>query len=338
MNFRSRVVLVTVALGIGAALTSSTAVSADAASRTGVTAPAAGTVPATAAAVEPTLVGAASSDWRSFDRAVGPVQIYRNFDGGFSYSRWTDTDAHRLHPDAAQFDYSTKVNPRRILNDSDPINDQLRAFLATTPRNIIFTNFHEPDNETSHLFTPAEFRASIVKVAEMVRAQNARDGGTRMTSVTLMKITFTTYGRSTADMWWPTVARDGGRADIIQADAYALPNATNTPCCPPGYTSGNKWQPASQVLAPVRNFAASRGIQWAIAELGYLEDINNPTRKANALRDAVAYANANGAHHINYFDASGPRASWKLRYSFPVGTMSDDSNAARMWKSLVPLQ
>ena len=36
-------------------------------------------------------VGATSRDWPWFDRAVGPTQIYRNFDHGFHYATWTAT-------------------------------------------------------------------------------------------------------------------------------------------------------------------------------------------------------------------------------------------------------
>ncbi|MEP6665784.1 MAG: hypothetical protein ABJA81_04990 [Nocardioidaceae bacterium] len=296
-------------------------------------APATAAVPALAGTM---LLGATSSNWTWFDNAVGPQQIYRNFDQGFNYATWQDTPAYKLHPNATANDYSTEVLPQRLLDPTDTINAMMRAFIATTPKNIIMTNLHEPDEAFQRRgFTQAQFRASILTFAQMVRDQNAIDGGTRMTSVVLMGVTFGAYGTTTADQWWPTDARDGGHVDILEADLYALPHATQTACCPAGYTDGVSWRKAPQVIDPLRNFAQARGTPWAISELGYLEDIHNPQRKATALSEAVAYARTWGAHHVEVFDSAGTRASWKLWHSFPVGTQSSTSNAALMWKSLV---
>lgn len=281
------------------------------------------------------LVGASTSDWAWFDQAVGPVQVYRHFDGGFGFATWKATKAYKLHPNAPMYDYSTKLLPQRLTNPADPINAQYRAFLATTPKNIIITNFHEPDNETTALFTPAQFRAGILALDAMVNAQNAADGGTRMTAVTLMNITFGTYSRSRAIDWWPTVARDGGTVDIIQTDAYALPHLTNTQGIPSGYTSGQKWTNPQGLLGNITSFASTNHTPWAVAELGYLEDVNNRNRRSTTIGDVVAYARANGAHHISYFDNKGPRADWRLRWSSPIGSTSANSLAVQTWKAAV---
>lgn len=293
---------------------------------------AAGTPAATAPA---TLVGASSPDWDWLDDAVGPAEIYRAFDsGGFHFATWTETVAYQKHPNATAFDYSFDVLPQRLTNPADPINGQIRDFLATTPKNLIITNSHEPDTNKG-LFTPAQYRASILALAAMVRDQNARDGGTRKTSVILMAITFTGAGTTTANDWWPTDARDGGHVDLIEADVYQWPHATNTPGVPPGYTDGVKWRSASTLLTPLRDFARAHGTPWAVAELGILEDVNNPGRRAAELKDAVAFARANGALHICYFDNKGPRADWKLRWTSPPGSTSKQSAAVTMWRSLM---
>jgi hypothetical protein len=293
---------------------------------------------ATVAAATPgtTLVGAASSDWTWLDQAVGRLQIYRDFDvNGFHYARWQDTPAYLRHPSATANDYSFDVLPQRLSDTTDPINDAIRAFLATTPTNLIITDYHEPDNVFGGRFTDAQFRAGIVALAGMVRAQNAVDGGTRRTSVVLMGNTLGGYGRTTPDQWWPNDARDGGHADIIEVDVYGFPHNTNTPGVPPGYTDGIHWRTAKAMLNPTRGFAVAHNTRWAVAEIGFLEDINNPNHRAQTMADAVAYATANGADHINYFDCKGPRADWRLRYASPVGTQSMTSNAAVEWKFLV---
>lgn len=290
-----------------------------------------------AGAASATKVGAHSGDWPSFDAAVGPVQIYRDFDQGFSYARWQDTRAYQAHPSAPANDYSFHILPQRLTNAADPIVPRVRSFLATTPKNIIITNFHEPDWDYKYVnqFTPAQFRAGILALARMVRAQNALDGGTRRTSVILMDVSFSGYWDYPASTWWPTDARDGGHVDLIAGDIYALPHATATACCPAGYTDGVNWQKPSYMLSFLRTFALNNATPWAISEIGYLEDVNLPLRKSQALSDAVAYAKANGALHISYFDARGPRADWRLRWSRPVGTTSPTSNATLRWKSLV---
>ena len=296
-------------------------------------------VPASArpAVAATTRVGAASTDWPWLDSAIGQVQIYRDFDQGFSYTTWQRTAAYQRHPNAPANDYSFKILPQRLLDPADSINARLRDFIATTPKNIILTNHHEPDWDYKYLktYTPAQYRRGMVALANMVRAQNALDGGTRRTSIILMDVSFSGYWVLPASEWWPTDARDGGHVDLIAGDIYALPHATGTACCPAGYTDGIKWQKPSYMLSFLRNFAAANQTPWAISEVGYLEDVNNPDRKAAALKDAVAYAKANGAQHISYFDAVGPRADWRLRWSSPVGTASKTSKALLAWKAAV---
>jgi hypothetical protein len=302
------------------------------------------TTPATGAAasrpaattLSKTLVGAAACNWSWFDHAVGRVQIYRDFDvGGFHYSTWHATAAYQAHPHARANDYSFEVLPQRLTHPTDPINGAIRRFLATTPKNIIISNFHEPDNVFAGQFTPAQFRAGTAALARMVRHQNAVDGGKRMTAVVLMGITIGGYGTTTADQWWPTTARDGGHAGIIEVDVYNFPHRTNTPGIPKGYTDGVHWRTVSAMLNPTRSFAAAHRTRWAVDEIGFLEDIHQPLRKSQAMADAVSYATTHGAQHINYFDCPGPRADWRLRYAFPVGTTSSTSNAVRRWKALV---
>ncbi|HET7399037.1 MAG TPA: hypothetical protein VFJ94_11020 [Intrasporangium sp.] len=290
--------------------------------------------PAATAAAPPPLIGAHSLDYAWLDAAVGPMQIYRDFDTGFSYPTWQDTKAYKAHPNAPANHYSVTILPQRLLDPADPINAQLQTFIASTPKNIILTNYHEPDFKSPGKFTPEQFRAGILRFADMVRAQNLADGGTRRTSVILMDVTFQGAWTWPASDWWPTDARDGGHVDLIAGDIYALPHNTNTACCPVGYTDGIKWLKAPYLLSFLIKFAQTNQTPWAVAELGYLEDIYDPGHKAQTIRDVVAVATANGADHVSYFDAPGKRGNWRLRYSTPVGTTSMTSQAALAWKAL----
>jgi hypothetical protein len=294
-----------------------------------------------AAAVPPippfdSSIGGVSNDWPWFDANVGAVDIYRDFDiGGFHYETWQQTAAFARHPTAPANDYSFEILPRVLADPLSGAQAQVAAFLATTPLNLQVTNFHEPDNKFNGLFTPAEHRAGTVALANLVRAQNALDGGIRRTSVILMNVTLGITGTTKATDWWPTDALDGGHADIISVDAYALPHATNTSGVPAGYTDGLKWKTPTALLNNVYKFAATRQVAWSVSELGYLEDVNDPFRKANTLRDLVAWARSHGARHLSYFDARGPRADWRLRYSNPiVPSQSLTSNATMTWRSL----
>jgi hypothetical protein len=98
-------------------------------------------------------------------------------------------------------------------------------------------------------------------------------------------------------------------------------------------------------MYPVVKFAKANATDWAVSELGYLEDVHSPTRKAQALQAAVAAAQAGKpsatsptyrpALWISYWDSKGGRADWELRYNNPpVPSQSTTSNAAVMWKQL----
>jgi hypothetical protein len=291
-----------------------------------------------AGAATSALIGGVAADWTWFDANVGPVQVYRDYDiGGFHYPTWQETAAYRRHPTAQANDYSFEIPPTQLVDPSTGWQTKVAAFLATTPRNITVTNFHEPDDPSRYggTFTPAQYRAAIVVLAGLVRAQNALDGGTRRTSVILMNITFGTYGRFVATDFWPTDTRDGGHADIISVDAYALPHATNTAGVPIGYTDGVSWRKPAGLLTNVYTFVSQRSIPWSISELGYLEDVHDPWHKANTIRDVVTWAGARGAKHVSYFDGKGPRADWRLRYDQPpIPSTSATSKAATMWRSL----
>jgi hypothetical protein len=280
--------------------------------------------PATAAPKGP-LLGGWSADYAWYDATIGPATIYRTYDTAFSFPTWQQTDAYVEHG-AAREDYSFQLPPAGVA--AGTYDAQLSAFLATTPPNLIITNYHEPEQEIANGdFTAAQFRASLVRLAQLVRAQNAADGGTRMVSLILMYDTVYGFkGRNPMD-YWPGQDPSGRNwVDVVSFDTYALPHNTETACCPQGYTDGVKWQTAKYLLDPSIAFARSVGSPWMISEFAFLEDVTDPNHKANAIKDFVAYAAANGALAVEYWDAQGGRADWRLRYS---------SAATAAWRTLV---
>jgi hypothetical protein len=282
---------------------------------------------ATAAAAMPKpLLGGWSRDATWYAASVGPVQIYRMYDLKFTWPTWNKTMAYRLHGNA-QEDYSFNLPPADVAAGRD--DAKLKTFIASTPKNIILTNYHEPEQEiAAGKFTAAQFRASIVRLATLVHAQNKIDGGTRRVSVILMYDTVYGFKGRNPMNYWPgrNPATGANYADLISFDTYALPHATGTPGIPAGFTDGLKWQSASQLLDPSIAFAAKIGSPWMISEFGYLEDINNPGRRAQALTDFANYARLHGAVAVEYWDSYGTRADWQLRYS---------TQASAAWKAIV---
>jgi hypothetical protein len=261
-----------------------------------------------------------------YDANVGLPQIYRSYDSGFHYRTWQETAAYAQHGNTLE-DYSFKIPPAQLA--SGAYDDRLRVFIASTPRNFIFTNYHEPEQEiAAGLFTAADYRAAIVRLAQIVHAQNALDQGTRRVAVTLMADTVVGFkGRNPLD-YWPGVDPSSGRnyADVLSFDTYARPHATSTTGVPAGYTDGLKWLTSAQLLDPGIAVAQRLGTPWMISEFGFLEDVHDPTHKARAIQDFVEYAFIHGAIGVEYWDGVGSRGDWRLSHS---------AQATAMWSALV---
>lgn len=298
---------------------------------------------AAASATSATKIGAWSKSWAWFDAAIGPVDIYRGYDPGFAFPTWPATKSAHAHPDAPAYDYTFNLPPQDVASGAD--DAELQAFIASTPadRPYYLTNYHEPEQEIeSGMFTAAAFRASEAHLAGLVHAQNLLDGGQRKVSLVLMISTFTGFKKRNPVTYWPTTTdclatvAPCDLLDLVSVDAYALPHATGTTGVPIGYTDGVNWKSASTLLSPAYKWAAAHSTPWAISELGYLEDVHNPTRRATELTNAVTYAKNNGALFVEYWDSRGGRADWELKYNNPpVPSTSATSNAALAWKSLV---
>ncbi|MCW2635784.1 MAG: carbohydrate binding protein [Blastococcus sp.] len=289
-----------------------------------------------------TKIGAWSQfgSWTAFDAAVGPVDVYRGY-GGWN-ATWQQVPAGHRHSGGIN-DFSFRLPPAQVASGQQ--DAALRTFIASTPQNVVLTNHHEPEQEIqAGEFTFAQFRAANARLNRLVDEQNAQDGGTRKVSVVLMISTFTGFQGRNAENYWPTSAKgDGGTVDLISADVYAAPHATGTAGVPLGYTDGVNWKSAATLVRPVLNFAKLKATDWAISELGILEDVNDPNRRAQLMRDVVAYAQAGRlsatsvyrpALWVSYWNSKGGRADWGLRFQHPVPSESSTSLAFRTWRDL----
>jgi hypothetical protein len=280
---------------------------------------------AAAASMPKPLLGGYTRDPTWYAAHVGPTHIRRCYDPAFQYPTWQQTAAFKTFGTVPQ-DYSFQLPPADVA--SGVADARLRTFLATTPKDLIVTNYHEPEPWVdAGKFSAAQFQASIVRLSTLVRAQNSLDGGHRRVSVVL--IYNTVYGFKGRDplSYWPGRDANGvNYADLISFDTYALPHNTNTAGVPVGFTDGIKWQSAQVLLNPSIAFAKKIGSPWMISELGFLEDVNNPAHKAQGITDVVNYARLHGAVTVEYWDAFGSRADWQLRYG---------AQTISTWKAIV---
>src|SRR3954451_1800202 len=99
---------------------------------------------ASASATSVTKIGAWSRDWTWFDANVGPVDVYRGYDGGFHYATWQQVPRSLAHPGGMN-DYSFQLPPADVASGAD--DAILTTFIASTPKNIVLTNHHEPEQE-----------------------------------------------------------------------------------------------------------------------------------------------------------------------------------------------
>ena len=303
---------------------------------------------ASASSTSATKIGAWSQygNWTQFDAGVGPVDVYRGYDSAFRWTTWQQVPAgHRKTGNPGGFnDYSFRLPPAAVAAGQHDAG--LRDFIATTPKNVVLSNHHEPEQEIdAGEYTAAEFRRAQVRLDQLVDAQNAADGGTRKVSVILMISTFTGFRSRNAADYWPTEARDGGTVDLISADVYNAPHGTGT-TVPVGYTTGERWKSAATLVRPVLRFAQQNRTDWAISELGLLEDVNNPMRKATEMRNIVDIARSGQigslvwrpALWVSYWNSRGGRADWGLRFDNPpVPSETTSSNAYQAWRAIAQL-
>ena len=287
--------------------------------------------------------------WTAFNAGAGQMDVYRGYDNGFRYATWQDIPLgyrYRGPQNLATVmnDYSFQIPPAQLV--AGTWDARLRTFIASTPKNVVLTNHHEPEQEIeAGQFTFAQFRAAQLRLDRLVDQQNALDGGTRKVSVILMISTFTGFQGRNAANYWPTVARDGDTVDLISADVYNAPHGTGT-TVPLGYTTGTNWKSPATLVRPVLSFARLNNSDWAISELGLLEDVNNPLRKSQDMRGVVDIARSGRigtlvwrpALWVSYWNSRGGRADWGLRFhNPPVPSETTSSNAYQAWRAIAQL-
>jgi len=285
-----------------------------------------GAVVTKAAALHPKpLLGGFSKDGSWYDATIGRATIYRQYDSGFHLTTWQKSYMS-TRAGSAVSDLSLSIPPAQLAGGS--LDARLWTFLRTTPKTLIITNQHEPeDNIEAGQFTAAAYRAAIARLAKIVHGVNAEDGGARKVSTILMVDTLHGFKHRNPLNYWPGNDASGRPyVDVLSFDTYAWPHATGTSGVPVGYTDGVRWLSSAELLDPVISYAAKMGRRWMISEFAFLEDIHNKAHRGNAIIDFVNYARLHNALAVEYWDSVGRRADWRLKY----GAISVAS-----WKAVV---
>jgi hypothetical protein len=285
-----------------------------------------GAVVTTAAAAHTKpLLGGFSRDSSWYDATIGRATIYRQYDSGFHLTTW-QRSYMSTRAGSAVSDLSLSIPPAQLANGS--YDARLWTFIRTTPKNLIITNQHEPeDNIEAGKFTAAQYRAAIARLAKIVHGMNAADGGSRKVSTILMVDTLNGFKGRNPLNYWPGYDSSGKPyVDVLSFDTYAWPHGTGTRGVPVGYTDGVRWLTSAQLLDPVIAYAQKMGRRWMISEFGFLEDIHNKAHKGNAIIDFVNYARLHNALAVEYWDSVGRRADWRLKYG---------AVAVQSWKAVV---
>jgi hypothetical protein len=181
---------------------------------------------------------------------------------------------------------SFKAAPRDVLSGS--LDGRLSDWFATAPRDrqIIWTYFHEPEDDIANgAFSAADYRAAWAHLRQLA---NKANNPQLKSSLILMGWSLNkASGRN-----WKDYYPGSGVIDILGWDTYNMA------------ASKGQYGSADAILGPVANASKAEGKPWGIGELGSkLVAGDGGSGRAAWLRAMGAYARANGAVYVTYFDA-----------------------------------
>lgn len=211
----------------------------------------------------------------------GKLEIVRVFYPGLP-AAWPGTAGLSGGPVEVSF----KALPREILSGS--LDSRLSEWFATAPRDrpIIWTYFHEPEDDIARgSYTAADYRAAWVRLKGL--ADKAGNPQLRSSLVLMGWSLDPASGRN-----WKDYYPGSSVIDILGWDTYNL-----------GFSKG-RYDSADAVLAPMVKASRAEGKPWAVAELGsQLVAGDNGNGRAAWLKAMGAYAKANDAVYVTYFDS-----------------------------------
>jgi hypothetical protein len=245
--------------------------------------------------------------WDALDKEVGPLGIRRSYSSGLVTNFPSSVAGFDAGNRVSLFSFKTDWT---MMASGQHSNDVRNLVKSIPPGHLTYLCwFHEPENDgTAAAFVPA-FRQFSMAVRSVGRTD---------VKVTLILMTWTwnpASGRNPAN-WWPGAEY----VDAVGLDGYN----TYDP-----YNPKSKWKTFSEIFETATDWVRTRGAkEIGVAEFGCKERTGDPEAKANWLRDAARWADAQRLSFLCYFDSDvGDHAGdgWWLRSS---------TNATRAFKEI----
>jgi hypothetical protein len=178
--------------------------------------------------------------------------------------------------------------------------------------NPILSFHHEPENDVSYCGTPGEFVSAFRHVRDVML-------GARIRGPWAVVLTGGTYADSQVSRWYP----GDHYVHWFGIDAYNHAPEFGT------------WNDLSTMCGPALALAQARRKRVFVGETGCLEDPLQPTRKAQWIATAGAWAEANDVAGLCYTDATpvfnGRRMAFRLDSSHASLQAFKQVNSSSYW-------
>lgn len=174
---------------------------------------------------------------------------------------------------------------------SGRLDSEVGRFLESIPagHTSYLTVFHEFDDKIHKgMYTLDDWRPAFKRFCHLVHSAGRRELRTYLCPTT----SWWDWGiHPSPSEYWPGDDLNG-YVDVLGADSYN------------NYAPGKKWRTPSTMLSPVISMASTKGIPWAVSEIGCEEDPADSTRKAGWIAQLANIVDANCAY-ISYFNLPG---------------------------------
>lgn len=237
-------------------------------------------------------------------RRIELVRWFQRWDDDLQYPdmiRAMD-EGRRVHLSVRPAGSAGLLVPWRDLADAQPGSAVYDDFvewvdrMVALPTGSYVTLNHEPETRDSAANGDAEdFKAMWQRWDELLDER----GGEHLKTVWVM--TGGAFSGPAADLWYP----GDDSVDIVGVDPY------NWYVC---QGSVRDWVEFSDLVAPALDFAAAHGKPLAVAETASVEDLDQPGRKAEWIRNAAMYlsdpAVAARFEYVSWFNVTAPGGTY----------------------------
>lgn len=230
------------------------------------------------------------------------------------FQRWDDdlqypdmqraiAEGRRVHLSVRPAGSAGLLVPWRDLADAEPgteTYDDLVAWVdrmvSVLPAGSYVTINHEPETRDSEANGNAEdFKAMWRRWNELLDER----GGAELQTVWVM--TGGAFSGPVAEEWYP----GDDAVDIVGVDPYNWYRCQG---------SDRPWAEFEEIVAPALAFAESKSKPLAVAETASVEDLEQPGRKAEWIRNAADYLSdpdvAAKFEYVSWFNVTAPGGTW----------------------------